>query len=96
MDRIVRTQEEVQELSEELKALLKEESVIGVEVKVIPVKGITNKQRELLLELIEEFGYDPEASALPQTSKDASRLIAYFLKRKGYGRRHRKKTSAQS
>ena len=96
MLQVVRTQKEVQELSKELKALLKEEGVIGVEVRAVPVKAITDRQREVLTDLLEKFGYDPENSALPETAKDASRLIAHFLKRtkrkKGYSRR---RTSAR-
>ena len=92
MLQVVRTQKEVQELSKELKALLKEEGVIGVEVRAVPVKAITAKQREVLTDLLEKFGYDPENSALPETAKDASRLIAHFLRKKGYSRR---RTSAQ-
>ena len=96
MLQVVRTQKEIQALSKELEALLKKEGVIGVEVRAVPVKAITDRQREVLTDLLDKFGYDPENSALPETAKDASRLIAYFLKRtkrkKGYGRR---RTSAQ-
>lgn len=94
MKQVVSTQKEVKELAKGLASILKEDSVLRVEVRAVPVRAITDRQREVLLDLIEKLGYDPENSALPETARDASRLIAHFIKqvrrtRKGYNRRQK-------
>ncbi len=95
--RHIATQKEVREFAKELGALVKEEGILRVEVKVVPVKKITDRQREVLVDLLHKLGYDPESSALPESARDASRLIAYFLnKRKSYSKKRRRTSTKRS
>ncbi len=98
MKQVISTQKEVKEFAKELASILKEDGVLRVEVKAVPVKAITDRQREVLIDLMEKLEYDPKNSALPETAKDASRLIAHFIKqvkkteKKGSGKRHKTST----